>query len=118
RPGHVRGLPYLMPVMESLKQLADYTDGELRAALISSLFTVFVKSEQGSFLEPDSTGAAGITTAQTGDQMQLGSGAIVEMAPGDSIETANPGRPNAQFDPFVLAVLRQVRVALELPCEM
>src|SRR5690606_12542726 len=31
---------------------------------------------------------------------------------------ANPGRPNAGFDPFVLAVLRQIGVALELPYEV
>jgi hypothetical protein len=34
------------------------------------------------------------------------------------IDTANPGRPNAQFDPFVTAIVRQIGVALELPYEI
>jgi lambda family phage portal protein len=118
RPGQGRGVPYLSPVIESLKQLADYTDGELRAALISSLFTVFVTSKNGNFLDPDQTGASATSPQQTGDDIKLGSGSIVGLAPGEEISTAAPGRPNVAFDPFVTAVLRQVGVALELPFEL
>lgn len=118
RPGQARGMPYLAPVIETLKQLGDYTDGELRAALVASLFTVFVKAENGYGLEPDATGAAATTPAQTGDLTRLGSGAIVELNPGDDISTANPGRPNTAFDPFVQALLRQIGSALEIPFEL
>jgi lambda family phage portal protein len=111
-------MPYLAPVIETLKQLGDYTDGELRAALVASLFTVFVKAENGYGLEPDATGAAATTPAQTGDLTRLGSGAIVELNPGDDISTANPGRPNTAFDPFVQALLRQIGSALEIPFEL
>lgn len=118
RPGQGRGVPYLSPVIETLKQIGDYTDGELRAALVASLFTVFVKAEGGFGLEPDATGAAATTAQKTGDTMRLGSGAIVELNPGDDISTANPGRPNTAFDPFIQALLRQVGAALEIPFEL
>lgn len=118
RPGQGRGLPYLAPVIETLKQLADYTDGELRAALVSSLFTVFVKSDSGLGLDVGADGYANSKAQTTGDVSKLGSGAIVDLAPNESIETANPGRPNPAFDGFVLALLRQVGVALELPFEV
>lgn len=118
RPGQGRGIPYLAPVVETLKQLSDYTDGELRAALVSSLFTVFVKSDNGLGLDVGSDGLASKSPANTGDVTKLGSGAIVDLAPGESVETANPGRPNPAFDGFVLALLRQVGVALELPFEV
>ena len=35
-------------------------------------------------------------------------GLMVELAPGEDITSANPGRPNAQFDPFVTAIIRQI----------
>jgi len=48
----------------------------------------------------------------------MGSGAIVGLKTGESIETADPGRPNTSFDPFVKAILQQVGVALEIPFEI
>ena len=48
----------------------------------------------------------------------MASGAILDLAEGESIETANPGRPNTAFDPFVQSILRQVGVALEIPFEI
>lgn len=118
RPGQGRGIPYLAPVVETLKQLSDYTDGELRAALVASLFTVFVKTDTGFGLDPDSTGFASSGPQPTGSNVKLGSGAIVDLAPGEDVTMANPGRPNPAFDGFVLALLRQVGVALELPFEV
>lgn len=118
RPGQARGVPYLTPVVEMLKQLSDYSDSELRAALVASLFTVFVKSDGGFGLEPDATGLTQTSAAQTGDTLKLGTGAIVDLAPGEDITTANPSRPNAGFDPFVLACLRQIGAALEIPFEI
>ena len=41
-----RGVPFLAPVIEALKQLGRYTDAELVAAVVSGLFAVFVESEK------------------------------------------------------------------------
>ncbi|MCK9570076.1 phage portal protein [Candidatus Pacearchaeota archaeon] len=118
RPGQTRGVPYLAPVIESLKMLDRYTEAELMAAVVSGMFTVFVETESGandlsSFLPKDET------NAQTSDEdYKLGNGAIVGMAKGEKISTANPGRPNAGFDPFVKAILQHVGVALEIPYEV
>ena len=118
RPGQTRGVPYLAPVIESLKQLGNYTESELMATVVSSMFTVFVKSELG-----ESDFAPMMPTSETGgsssdEDMKLAMGAIVGLAPGEDITTANPGRPNTAFDPFVMAVLRQIGVGLELPFEI
>lgn len=118
RPGQTRGIPYLAPVIEPLKQLGNYTESELMASVISSMFTVFIKSDLG-----ETDFAPMMPTAETGakssdEDIKLASGAIVGLAPGESIETANPGRPNAAFDPFIMAILRQVGVGLELPFEI
>jgi lambda family phage portal protein len=118
RPGQTRGVPYLAPVIEALKQIADYTEAELMAAVVSGMFTVFIKNEDG-----EANLSAMVPTSETGgsssdEDYKLANGAIVGLAHGESIETANPGRPNAAFDPFVTAILRQIGVALEIPYEL
>lgn len=117
RPGQNRGVPYLAPVIEALKQLERYTEAELMAAVVSGMFTVFLKTEGDEELdvfEPSSeTGGAA-----SDDDFKLGNGAMVQLGTNDSIDTANPGRPNSGFDPFVMSILRQVGVALEMPYEV
>lgn len=118
RPGQTRGVPHLAPVIEPLKQLGRYTDAEIMAAVISGMFTVFVKSEA-----PEQTGlipGPADAMASGGDEqsVRMESGAIVGLAPGDDISIANPGRPNPAFDPFVMSILRQIGVGLELPFEV
>jgi lambda family phage portal protein len=83
------------------------------AAVVSSMFTVFIK---GGF----SAGLADIDPE--GDpspkgQIKLGTGAVVDLAEGEDVEFANPARPNAQFDPFFKAMCRQLGAALEIPEE-
>ena len=118
RPGQTRGIPFLAPVIELLKQLSRYTEAEVMAAVISGYFTVFVKSESGgtdiaTTLTEDETGQS------DGDNdMALGQGTIVGLAEDESIDTANPGRPNAGFEQFVLAITRQIGAQLEIPFEI
>jgi len=119
RPGQSRGVPYLAPVVETLKQLDRYTDAEIDAAVVSSFFTVFTKTERGTGLDPVGDGASQETGAKASDKdIKLASGMVIDLHPGEDIEVANPGRPNTAFDPFVMAVLRQIGVALELPFEI
>ena len=117
RPGQSRGVPDLAPVVETLKQLARYTDAEIMAAVVSGMFTTFINSEEGDadlgMMTPNEGGA---TSAD--EDYKLGYGTIVGLAPGEEITTANPTRPNAVFDEFVMSVMRQVGVALEIPFEI
>lgn len=108
RPEQTRGVPYLAPVIESLKQLSDYSHAELMAAVISSMFTVFISSDE----EPDPD------YDQDDGLMRLGNGAIVRLPPGEKADFANPSRPNTSFEPFVLSVLKQIGMALEIPYEV
>jgi lambda family phage portal protein len=118
RPNQSRGVPDLAPVIEPLKQLGRYTDYELMAAAVSGMFTVFIETQTGE-ANLDLTGMSDETGAEASDtDYKLASGAIIGLAPGEKIHDSNPGRPNAAFDPFVLAILRQIGVALELPFEL
>ena len=118
RPEQARGIPYLAPVIEALKELSTYTEAELRAAVVSGLFAVFI--------ETDPAYADGTTAADEIGEQDDGSddlkieegGSIYDLAPGRKANSTNPGRPNEKFDPFVTSVLRQVGVALDLPLEL
>lgn len=119
RPGQNRGVPVLAPVIESLKQLGRYTDAELVAVVVAGIFTVFIKSES-----PDTpVGEAGIPHDELTDRadensLEMAPGGVVGLAEGESVETADPGRPNTAFDGFVTAICRQIGAALELPYEL
>jgi lambda family phage portal protein len=120
RIGQSRGVPMLAPVIEALKQLDRYAEAELMAAVVSAFFTVFIKSEGDD--TGDSNGIQGLADPspygpRTGE-VELGSGTVAELAPGESIETVNANRPNANFDPFFLAVIRQIGIALGIPYEV
>lgn len=118
RPGQSRGIPYLSPVIESLKQLDRYTEAEIMAAVISGMFTVFITTENGEGTDGLPPSVTGAEASASETEIQMGSGAILDLAPGEKVESANPGRPNSGFDPFVQAILRQIGVALELPFEV
>jgi lambda family phage portal protein len=122
RGGQSRGVPYLAPVIELIKQLGRYTDAEVMAAVVSGMLTVFVTNEAGDpSVGPAPTqgnpdGSPNQQLDSTG--MELGYGSVIGLLPGEKVETVSPGRPNPAFDPFLTSILRQIGMALELPFEV
>lgn len=117
RPDQARGVPFLAPVVEILRQFGEYTDAEVQAAVISAYFTVFVKNSPDAASGPLPTSSEGGRPSDKGE-VKLGAGAIIDLAEGEDITIANPNRPNPNFDAFALAMLRQIGVALEIPLEL
>jgi lambda family phage portal protein len=123
RPGQTRGIPDLAPVLEVLKQMGRWTDNELMAAVISSMFTVFIKAANGElptgFAEIPRDGSnAGTAPTVAESEVKLGNGAVVPLAAGEEIQFAQANRPNTAFDAFMTAMAQQVGSALGLPAEI
>lgn len=120
RPEQRRGVPILAPVIESLKQLARYSEAELMAAVVSGMYTVFIKSENPEDNEPFRQVIDDYDQVDPNDEnsYELGNGAIVALGENESIEQANPGRPNTAFDGFVTSICRQIGSAIEVPYEL
>lgn len=116
RPELTRGVPYLSPVIEHLKQLGDYADAEVSAAVVSAMFTGFIKSDAPEDVDNPIIGET--DSALSDKELKLGAGALLSLNPGEDVTFANPMRPNANFDPFFQAFCRQIGVALELPFEL
>ncbi|WP_394424757.1 phage portal protein [Vreelandella stevensii] len=137
RPGLTRGVPYLAPVLEALQKLERFSQAELTAAVISAMFTVAIKHERN---EEDDPGLGGATLwdeqsndpnkpsrpvvqsershEPEGDSLTLGEGAVWDLEEGAEPVPINPARPNAQFDPFFVAVVKQIGAALDQPSEV
>ncbi|RYZ86708.1 MAG: phage portal protein [Proteobacteria bacterium] len=119
-PSQTRGEPFLAPVIEKFKQLGRYTDAEIMAAVISAFFSVFVTSEgSGPFAGRSEAHLA--SRKQNGferSSQTFGNGLMVNLLPGEKVESVAPGRPNSGFDSFVQAILRQVGIAIGLPFEV
>lgn len=119
RIGQHRGIPDLTPVIESLKQLGDYKDAELMAATISSMFTVFIKSETNDLNPLAPMTPVNETGGKTSDtDYKLGVGAILDLGMDESVEFADPKRPNTAYGEFVMNMCREIGVALEIPYEI
>ncbi len=114
RPEQNRGIPALAPVIEILKQLDRYSEAELMKAVVSSFFTVFLKTE---------TGEDGFASALPGhhgfgpNEVAMGPGTIVDIGTNEEIQTAQPAN-TSNFDPFFQSVVRQIGVALSIPFEL
>lgn len=122
RPGQTRGIPYFAGVLEEAKQLDRYKDAELMAAVISGMFTVFIKSADGATAEligalPMQNNESGKSYTTTSD-MGLGYGSIVGLANNEAIEIANPQRPNREYTNFVKTNMMQFCAGIGLPYEV
>jgi lambda family phage portal protein len=119
RPNQVRGVPLIAPILEPLKQLQRWTDAELNAAVVSGIFSVFVKMDPDAFDDLfDDDAQKSIVDRASNWSGTMESGQAVNLLPGESIEAPTPGRPNPEFDPFWSAIVRQIGMALDLPFEV
>lgn len=120
RIGQRRGVPFLAPVIEALKQLGRYTDAELVAAVVSGMFTVFIEKDSASSDNPlgEIIPLEQQVDAGDGNSIELGAATIVDLNEGEKAHDINPGRPNTAFDGFVIAISRQIGSALEIPYEI
>ena len=117
RPEQPRGVPYLTPITYLLEQLARYTEAEIEAAVESANLTLIIKSPQGTGLAPIA-GLADAQAASAAPVLGLAPGAVLGLAPGEESELVNPLRPNANFEPFVLSIIKQIGVGLGVPFEL
>lgn len=120
RIGQRRGVPFLAPVIESLKQLGRYTNAELVAAVVSGMFTIFIEKEGTSTDSPIGSMIPEDMQVDAEDEgtIELAPGAVIDLNEGEKAHDINPGRPNNNFGGFVDAISQQIGSALEIPYEL
>lgn len=118
RVGQSRGMPLLAPVIETLKQMSKLTEAELMAAVVTSCYAIVSKTQGGGGAPTlGETAAASNSLQRAGITFETGM--IAEgLMPNEEIMGFAPNRPNSAFDPFMLAMTRQIAVALGLSHEV
>lgn len=115
-----RGIPILAPIVSQIKQQERYQDAELMAAVVSSMFTVFIKSAGDASEDFYGNVANGqrVEPVLPKSAAELSPGGIVELANGESIEVADPKRPNANYDPFVSSIFTEAAARCGISAEV
>lgn len=135
RIGQHRGVPFLAPVIETLKQLGRYSDAELMAAVIGGIFAIFFEhgvddDDSSDFVGEESMASdlglreqreeelkawrEGLSTVGVNDMY----GMIADLPERTRAKSVSPSRPNTAFDAFVLSLVRQIGSALGIPAEV
>ena len=119
-----RGVPFLAPVIEQLKQLGRYTDAELMAAVISGMYAVFFEHEfrpEGMIGEEQYASEEGLGHVE-GDEREITQeqmyGLVMDLPEGVKATSVSPSRPNTSFEAFVEALVRQIGGCLGIPSEL
>ena len=119
RPGQYRGIPLIAPVIEPILQIRRYTDSELTAAVVESLFTAFIKTDARTDEMPFNEVDQGEPLIQTDEnEYQMGPGNAIVLKPGEDVTFGDPKRPAGGFQGFVEAVAVQIGASLEIPKEI
>jgi lambda family phage portal protein len=127
RPEQPRGVVYLAPVMGLFKLIGDYTDAEVKAAVVSAFLTLIIETPTGAGipnifgLQQPAPGPSGTssTPAQADTQdLAMGPAAVLGLAKGEKANLVNPLRPNPQFGEFVSRVVDQLGAGTFIGPEM
>lgn len=126
RAGQTRGKPQLAAVMRQFKVLGDYTNAELKAAVVNAMVAIVTKSamSQEQLVELLSSNPDALKAYQEGlaqrnrAAVDFESGMILPLALGEDFASFTPGRPAESFEPFVLAIFRHIAAGLNIPYEL
>ncbi len=135
RIGQHRGVPFLAPVIETLKQLGRYSDAELMAAVIGGIFAIFFEhgvdnDDMSDFIgEEEMASDLGAREQERQDfeewRESLNTfgindmyGMIADLPKHTRAKSVSPARPNTAFDAFVMSLVRQIGSALGIPAEV
>lgn len=115
RPGQTRGVPFLTPVIEQFKILADYIDVTLIAARVSACFVAFVSTHNPYDV---AVGISDDTDAEGTRLESLQPGLIDYIGKNKKVDFAKPEQPTTTFDSFVERFVRMIGASLGLPYEL
>lgn len=120
RPGQPRGVPYLAPVVDLLKQIGRFTEAEVNAAVLNAFFTMVIQTEGGNAAPvygADNSTATGPGPAPA-DDIALGMGAVIGLAKGETATFADPKRPNVNALEFIHGLIGLIGMGLGIPREV
>ena len=120
RAGQYRGVPYLAPVVETLKQMAQFTTAELSAAIIKSYFALFFTQPEMNYEVQDVLGEGARSEYEELDisEYRLGTGTLTALPRGVDVKAVDSGQSTSTFGAFMDELETEIGAALGLPREV
>ncbi len=124
RAGQYRGVPFLAPVIQTLKQLTRYTEAEIMAAVVNSLFGIFITTKAGEEIEgfggngEEAEEKEGDVPGVDEDKIKVGTGTVTFLREGEEVKAVESAHPSNNYDAFVNSMALQIGAALEIAPEV
>jgi len=115
RPGQVRGVPWLAPVMMAIRDLDDYCDAERVRKKVEACVTAFVTQPEG--VEGDPVGIAGTDPSSGLAVETFQPGQVEYLKPGQEIKFNNPP-PAGGYREYKMTELQGIMAGIGLPYEL
>lgn len=116
-PGQIRGVPWLAPVMNKLKDLKDFVEAHLISEQIAACFSAFITTE-----DEDTEGVADSRSYATdayGNRLEsLEPATINYISENQKVQFSDPTRPGGTLAPFLEAHLHAIAAGLRYPYEL
>jgi len=114
RPGQLRGVPRIAPVIKLAKFLHEIQMNEVIAQRIARAFAVAIESPNAYAMQQ------AMTAEETDDGVAIeehNPGIVMYLNPGESVKDISQSRPGATFDQFMQRILRTFAAAIGIPYE-
>lgn len=123
RADQYRGVPYLAPVLETLKQTSRYTTAELASAIVKSFLSLFFTSSGASGGDLNTILGQGIEmdpNAPVVDvgEYALGPGTLNALPMGVDVKAIDASNAQSTFGIFIQELVKQIGAALGQPYEV
>ncbi len=113
-----RGVPTCHAVIPLLDKLDEYIDVEMTGAKGAAMLTAFISQRNNDVIQ-EARGHQ--ETNSDGDPVyysKMRSGAIMYGAPGEGVDIISGERPNPNFDPFVMSLMRFIGMHYGVPLQL
>lgn len=117
RPGQLRGVPLLAPILATLRAMDDFTDATLERQRISNLFAMFVTRPVPSGGNDAMTGLPA-EYDNTGPVAGLEPGTSQELLPGEDVKFSEPPGAAAEYDSYIRRQMLSMTAGAGLPYEI
>lgn len=116
RPGQLRGVPILSPVLAKMRTLDDFTDAVLERQRLANLFVTFIKRPLPSGATDPMTG---LPYQGSADEpiAAMEPGTSQELLPGEDVTFSSPPGADQNFAEYLRAELLQLAAGTGLPYE-
>jgi lambda family phage portal protein len=122
RPGQLRGIPELSPVLTSIRTMGDYRDATLDRQRLANLFVAFITREMqlgGPGGNEDALDGVDHGTDDAGNALApLAPGIIQELGEGEKVEFSNPPEAGTTYSDYIRTETMSHAAGVNMPYEL